>query len=192
MLLTSLGTIVPQLQDGKTIDDYNLGDDSTLHLVLRLRGGFLKALLRTVTGGAVCGTFEVDEEFVKKHANLTPEEVTMVKKFIEQSVAENAGGKAGAKKTRRKGNLALSEQFEDTYLQEVYYRVSDDPFKKGDAPFLDDLINEGKDIIDSSVFNKPGRLMAPSAWRRTKISKFYSSDYSGKLGDALEKMKLVR
>jgi len=28
-----------QLQDGKTIDDYNVGDDSTLHLVLRLRGG---------------------------------------------------------------------------------------------------------------------------------------------------------
>lgn len=181
-----------QLQDGKTIDDYNLGDDATLHLVLRLRGGFVKSLLRTITGGAVCGTFEVDEEFVKKHANLTPEEVVLVKKFIEQSVAENAGGKAEAKKARRKGKLALSEQFDDTYLEEVYYRVSDDPFKKGDAPFLDNLINEGKDIIDSSVFNRPGRLMAPSAWRRTKISKFYSSDYSGKLGDALVKMKLVK
>lgn len=35
-----------QLQDGKTIDDYNLGDDATLHLVLRLRGG-----LAFVNGG---------------------------------------------------------------------------------------------------------------------------------------------
>jgi ubiquitin len=27
-----------QLQDGKTLDDYNVGDDATLHLVLRLVG----------------------------------------------------------------------------------------------------------------------------------------------------------
>ena len=30
-----------QLADGKTIDDYDIGDDSTLHLVLRLREGLL-------------------------------------------------------------------------------------------------------------------------------------------------------
>lgn len=28
-----------QLQDAKTLDDYDVGDDATLHLVLRLRGG---------------------------------------------------------------------------------------------------------------------------------------------------------
>lgn len=30
-----------QLQDSKTLDDYDVGDDATLHLVLRLRGGII-------------------------------------------------------------------------------------------------------------------------------------------------------
>merc|ERR1712159_915255 len=41
-----------QLQDSKTIDDYDVGDDATLHLVLRLRGG-MQLFVKTLTGKTV-------------------------------------------------------------------------------------------------------------------------------------------
>merc|ERR1719232_2423131 len=72
-----------QLQDGKTIDDYDVGDDATLHLVLRLRGG--------------PGYTEAEDSFVQDQLqkNLNEDQITTIQNFIPKSISPSSSSSSG-------------------------------------------------------------------------------------------------
>lgn len=129
-----------QLQDGKTIDDYNIGDDATLHLVLRLRGGGL--IRRAVDGALGRGVFRVDESFVMSNlgGSIGEEERELMKAFIEQSLGRGVDGEDGGATARGEVETKKNVAIDGTApVLGAYYRIAPLPRRVCDTSPLEEL-----------------------------------------------------
>jgi len=167
-----------QLQDAKTLDDYDVGDDATLHLVLRLRGGGIndisvKQITQKILGK---GSFTVDEAFVRTHlkARLTEEDRALMNAFINVS--------------RESAESEVSS--EELSVRRGLFWIGKAP-RKCDSPMEDAIFASSP---KPGEFDYRGKLLhTDGTGRTTKLTKIFKRrDNEGKLYDALKRMKLDR
>ena len=162
-----------QLQDAKTLDDYDVGDDATLHLVLRLRGGTEKK--STISKLLGKGSFEVDEDFVKKNlVGLTDADRSIMDAFVAQSM---------------EGTSTEETSESDDQVRRALFRIGNTKRKLCDDSPVVSMINPVTST--SAEFDYTGKLVSTDGTRSTKLTKLFKRrDNEGQLLEYVKEMKL--